>query len=71
MDIAIQKQPDNVSFYTAKGSALEKIGREDDAIEKYKQSIVMDPSLYIPYYNKGVNLIDEANNLTTNASNKE
>lgn len=75
LDLAISKQPDNVSYYTAKGQTLERLGREDDAIEMYKQAIDKDKSQYtsyynlgVIYYNRGVNALNEANQLPPSAT---
>ncbi|MBN2806485.1 MAG: tetratricopeptide repeat protein [Prolixibacteraceae bacterium] len=75
LDLAISKQPDNVSYYTAKGQTLERLGREDEAIEQYKQAIDKDKSQYtsyynlgVIYYNRGVNSLNEANQLPPSAT---
>lgn len=75
LDLAIEKDPTNFSLYTAKGSALEKIGRQEDAVELYKQAIEKDQTQFTPYYNLGViyynkasNLLNEANQLPPSAT---
>lgn len=77
LDKAIGQNPDNVTFYTAKGSSLEKMGKEDNAIKVYKEAITKDSTAFTPYYNlgviffnRGVNVMNEASQLPPSA-NKE
>lgn len=73
LDMAIEKNPENVSYYTAKGNTLEKLDREDEAIEIYNEAIKIDPEIFTPYYNlgviyfnRGVNMLNEASQLPPN-----
>ncbi|HOO83634.1 MAG TPA: tetratricopeptide repeat protein [Prolixibacteraceae bacterium] len=75
LDKAIEQNPENVTFYTAKGSSLEKMGKEDEAIKVYKQAIEMDENAFTPYYNlgviffnRGVSVMNEASQLPPSAS---
>ena len=75
LDLAIAKNPTNVSYYTAKGGTLEKLGREDDAVGVYKEAIKLDSTQFTPYYNlgvifynRGVNVLNEATQLPANAA---
>jgi tetratricopeptide (TPR) repeat protein len=75
LDKAIKQNPKNVSYYTAKGSTLEKLEEEDKAIEVYKQAIERDSTLFTPYYNlgvihynNGVAVMNEASQLPPNAT---
>ncbi|MDA3927871.1 MAG: tetratricopeptide repeat protein [Prolixibacteraceae bacterium] len=77
IDLAIAKQPDNVSYYTAKGSTLERLNREDEAIEVYKAAIEKDKTQFTSYYNlgvifynRGVNKLNEASQLPPNENEK-
>lgn len=70
LDVAISQNPENVSYYTAKGGTLEKLGREEEAINVYKDAIKMDTTQFTPYYNlgviyynRGVNVLNEASQL--------
>ncbi len=54
LDIAIAQNPENASYYTAKGSTLERLGRIEEAIEAYEGSIKVDSTFFTPYYNLGV-----------------
>lgn len=54
LDMALQKQPENMTLYLAKASALEKLNREEDAIEVYEAAISKDQTQYLPYYSIGV-----------------
>lgn len=78
IDLAISKKPDNVSLYTAKGSSLEKLGREEDALAVYNKAIEIDATQFTPYYNigvihfnRGVKSMNDANQLPTNATQKQ
>lgn len=75
LDLAIQKQPDNVSYYTAKGATLERLGREEEAVDVYKQAIAKDENQYtsyynlgVIYYNRGVNVLNDAAQLPPSAT---
>jgi tetratricopeptide (TPR) repeat protein len=70
IDLAINDKPNNASLYTAKGSMLEKMGNVEEAIKLYKNAIAVDSSQFAPYYNlsvifynRGVELINTANQL--------
>ena len=74
LNLAIEHSPGNVSYYTAKGSTLEKLGREDEAVDVYKKAIALDSTQFTAYYNlgviyfnRGVNILNEANQLPANA----
>lgn len=75
LDKAIKQNPKNVSYYTAKGSTLEKLGKEDEAIEVYMEAIERDSTLFTPYYNlgvihynNGVEVMNEASQLPPDAT---
>lgn len=75
LDLAIAKNPENVSYYTAKGGTLEKLGREEDAIKVYKEAIKLDDTQFTPYYNlgviyynRGVNVLNAASQLPASAT---
>jgi tetratricopeptide (TPR) repeat protein len=64
---AIDDAPENASLWSAKGSMLEKIGKEEDAIKAYLKSAEIDPkeltpwyNLSVIYYNRGVKLYNES-----------
>jgi tetratricopeptide (TPR) repeat protein len=70
IDLAIEGKPNNATLYTAKGSMLEKMGKVDEAINLYKKSIEVDSNQFAPYYNlsviyynRGVEVINTANQL--------
>ncbi|MCG8578490.1 MAG: tetratricopeptide repeat protein [Bacteroidales bacterium] len=71
LNTAIEKDPENPSFYYARGVLNENIDKEA-AIEDYKKCLEIDPgffnSLYnigVIYYNKGVEQQNIANDKTT------
>jgi tetratricopeptide (TPR) repeat protein len=77
IDLAISEKPTNATLYTAKGSMLEKMGRIEDAIELYKKAVVIDSNQFAPYYNlsviyynRGVEVINGANQLPPSQTEK-
>ena len=73
LDRAIEKEKDNSSFYLAKGVALDKLGRQDEAIEVYKKATEIKPenadayyNVGVIYFNRGVKQFDVANAVPTN-----
>lgn len=77
IDMAIKENPGNSSYYTAKGSMLEKLGRPEAAVEMYKKALEVDPKQFTPYYNlsviyynRGVETMNEANKLPANQNDK-
>ena len=54
LDKAIAKEPENSSYYLAKGVALDKLGRQEDAIEVYKKATTVKVDNADAYYNIGV-----------------
>lgn len=68
LDMAIQQDPENATFYFAKGTLHEKLGEQDKAIEAYSSAIDANSSLFDAfynlgalYYNRGVKQIEVAN----------
>jgi len=73
LDKAIAKESDNPTLYFAKGSALEKLGRGEEALEVYQKAIDVDPdfanayyNIGVYYFNKGVNQLKAASEVPTN-----
>lgn len=73
LDKAIGKEIDNPTLYFAKGSALEKLGRAEEALEVYNKAIEVDPefanayyNIGVYYFNKGVSQGEIANAIPTN-----
>lgn len=67
IDVAIENSPENASFYSLKGRALEDAGDDDSAITAYEKAISIDSTLFVPtynlaviYYNRGVYFINKA-----------
>jgi tetratricopeptide (TPR) repeat protein len=54
LDKAIEKDPKNPTFYFAKGAALDKLGRSDEALKAYQQATEVNPKFADAYYNMGV-----------------
>lgn len=69
---AIEDAPENGSLWSAKGSMLEKIGNEDEAVKMYLKSAEVDPKALTPwynlsiiYYNRSVKLYNESVDIPT------
>jgi tetratricopeptide (TPR) repeat protein len=54
LDKAIEKDQTNASFFQARGVCLDKLGRQDEAIQVYKKAIEIKPDFSDSYYNLGV-----------------
>lgn len=72
LDMAIQQDPGNATFYFAQGTLYEKVKNEDKAIEAYEKAIENDETFFNAYYNlgalyynKGVQQIEVANAVPT------
>jgi tetratricopeptide (TPR) repeat protein len=77
IDLAIAAKPDNSTLYTAKGAMYEKLGNIEGAIELYKKAVERDSTQFTPYYNlsviyynRGVEVVNTANQLPPNQSDK-
>jgi len=77
IDLAISEKPENATLYTAKGAMLEKLDDAEGAILMYKKSIERDSAQFTPYYNisviyynRGVEVVNSANQLPTNETAK-
>jgi Flp pilus assembly protein TadD len=77
LDKAIAKEKDNPSFYLAKGIALDKLGRQEDAIKEYELAIKVKAdyadafyNIGVIYFNRGVKQFDVANAVPTNEQAK-
>jgi tetratricopeptide (TPR) repeat protein len=73
LDKAIERDKSNASFYFAKGGCLDKIGRQDEAIQAYLKAIELKPdygdsyyNLGVIYVNRGVKQFEVANAVPTN-----
>lgn len=73
LDKAIAKEKDNPSFYLAKGIALDKLGRQDEAIKEYELALKVKAdyadayyNIGVIYFNRGVKQFDVANAVPTN-----
>ncbi len=75
---ALEQDPENASLYFAKGLALDKLGKHDEAIEAYKISISKDSTYLNAYYNlgamifnDGVTMFNKCNEIMDNEKYKE
>jgi len=60
LDMAIQKDPKNQSYYFAKGVMYEKIKDEAKATESYNKAIEAKPDFFDAYYNLGAMYYNKA-----------
>ncbi|MFW5759148.1 MAG: tetratricopeptide repeat protein [Bacteroidota bacterium] len=72
LDMAIRQDPENTTYYFAKGTLHETLEEEDQAITAYENAIERDPDYFDAnynlgalYYNKGVQQIQVANDIPT------
>ena len=73
IEVALEKDPSNAYFHSAKGHLYDKTGKLEDAKASYNKAIELKPDLFeayynlgVIYYNEGVNLTEEANNIKDN-----
>lgn len=77
LDLAIKQDPENPSFYFAKGALNDKLGNTDDAVASYEKALELKEDYFDAYYNlgaiyynKGVKQLDIANAVPTNQADK-
>ncbi|OFX63386.1 MAG: hypothetical protein A2066_09930 [Bacteroidetes bacterium GWB2_41_8] len=77
LDIAIQQDPKNASYFFAKGTLFDKLQKTDEATESYLKAIEYKEDYFDAYYNlgalyynKGVKQIDVANAIPSNQPDK-
>ena len=77
LQMAIEQDPTNVTYYFAQGTLFERFGEEDKAIESYTKALELDPTFFNAlynlgalYYNKGVKQIEFANSIPANENEK-
>lgn len=73
LDLAIEQDPANASYYFARGSLLDGLGNQEEAIKSYEKSIELNGksfdaiyNLGALYYNRGVKQIEIANQIPAN-----
>ena len=77
LEMAIQQDPGNATYYFAQGTLYEKLSKEDNAITSYENAIEKDPEFFNAYYNlgalyynKGVQQIEVANKVPATDNEK-
>ncbi len=77
LQMAIEQDPKNATFYFALGTLHEKQGNEDKAIETYQKAIDLKDDYFDAYYNlgalyynKGVQQIEIANSIPPNENER-
>ncbi|HKI88934.1 MAG TPA: tetratricopeptide repeat protein [Draconibacterium sp.] len=77
LDMAIEQDPNNATYYFAQGTLYEKMNQEDKAIVSYENAIKKDDKFFNAYYNlgalyynKGVQQIDVANKVPASDNEK-
>jgi tetratricopeptide (TPR) repeat protein len=71
--LAIEKEPDNKQLYFSLGVVYDNIGNPEEAIKAYKKAIEIDPDYFDAaynlgafYFNRGVEMNNEANEIDDN-----
>lgn len=57
---AIEKEPNNTSFYFAQGSLYDKLGRLDEAKASYEKALEINPDFFDAWLNLGVQVFNKA-----------
>jgi len=77
LDMAIQKDPQNATFYFAQGTLYERLEDVESAIDSYKEAIETDNEFFNAYfnlgalyYNEGVQQIEVANSIPTSENER-
>ncbi len=77
LDIAIENDPRNPTFYYARGSINSKLEKLDDAIMDYKKALEIKPDYFDAlynlgaiYFNTGADLVNQSNNLPLSEKKK-
>lgn len=77
LDLAIKQDPQNATYYFAKGTLHETMEQEDEAITAYENAIDLKPDYFDAnynlgalFYNKGVQQIEVANNIPTSENER-
>jgi tetratricopeptide (TPR) repeat protein len=77
LEMAIQQDPKNASYYFAKGTLFDKLQKPEEAAECYMKAIEFKEDYFDAYYNlgalyynKGVKQIDVANSIPSNQPEK-
>ena len=71
INIAIEKSPENPTYYFAKGALLEGTKEWDKAEESYKKAIQFDPNFLDANYNLGVLHYNRAADIANDANNEQ
>ena len=77
LDMAINREPNNATFYFAKGTLHETMDQEDEAITAYENAIELKADYFDAnynlgalFYNKGVQQIEVANSIPTSENER-
>jgi len=71
LNVAKQKEPNNVSFLFAEGTLLEKMNQPEKAFEVYTKATQIDSNYFNAYYNIGVMFYNKAVKVFDAASNEK
>ena len=73
LELAKEQEPDNPTFHYAEGTLYERLEEPEKAVEAYEAALQINPDLFeanfnlgVFYYNKAVNMIEEAQEITDN-----
>ncbi len=77
LNMAIEQDPGNATYYFAQGTLFEKLEQKEKAIESYENAIEADSDFFNAlynlgalYYNEGVQQIEAANEIPTNENER-
>lgn len=69
LEKAVQDEPDNPDLQFALGVIHDQLGNRDQALSAYDEAIKANPTHYNSHYNKGVLLLDAANDVIKQQNN--
>ncbi len=77
LEMAIEQDPTNTTYYFAQGTLYEKLKDEENAIKTYEKALEIDPTFFNAfynlgalYYNKGVAQVDVAREVPANENER-
>ena len=69
LDAAIQRSPNNASYYRAKGSLYERLKQKEKAKEMFEKTIELDPNDFYAQYSLSNFKLDDVNAFTERVNN--
>ena len=69
LDAAIKQDPNNATYYRAKGSLFERMKQKDKAKEMFEKTLELDPTDFYAQFSLSNYKLDEVNELTEKVNN--